>query len=92
MEEIDKSGGRSAACHAQMYTVGALLRHGSDRLKNTCLPLIAKGEVKRQIGRRPPRRNRPIPPSGRQDLNLRPLDPQVQVHPCRAALPGHIRL
>jgi alkylation response protein AidB-like acyl-CoA dehydrogenase len=43
MEEINKSGGHSAACHAQMYTMGALLRHGSDQLKTTYLPLMAKG-------------------------------------------------
>ena len=48
MEEINKSGGHSAACHAQMYTMGALLRHGSDRLKNTYLPLIATGELRLQ--------------------------------------------
>jgi acyl-CoA dehydrogenase len=48
MEEINKSGGHSAACHAQMYTMGALLRHGSDHLKNTYLPLIATGELRLQ--------------------------------------------
>src|SRR3954454_16138988 len=48
MEEINKSGGHSAACHAQMYTMGALLRHGSDHLKNTYLPLIAEGELRLQ--------------------------------------------
>jgi acyl-CoA dehydrogenase len=48
LEEINKSGGHSAACHAQMYTMGALLRHGSDHLKNTYLPLIATGELRLQ--------------------------------------------
>jgi len=48
MEEINKSGGHSAACHAQMYTMGALLRHGSQYLKDTYLPLIAKGELRLQ--------------------------------------------
>jgi acyl-CoA dehydrogenase len=48
MEEINKSGGHSAACHAQMYTMGALLRHGSDRQKQTYLPLIAKGQLRLQ--------------------------------------------
>jgi acyl-CoA dehydrogenase len=48
MEEINKSGGHSAACHAQMYTMGALLRHGSEKQKNTYLPLIAKGELRLQ--------------------------------------------
>ena len=48
MEEINRSGGHSAACHSQMYTMGALLRHGSEQLKDTCLPLIAKGELRLQ--------------------------------------------
>ncbi len=48
MEEINRSGGHSAACHAQMYTMGALLRHGSDALKEAYLPLIAKGELRLQ--------------------------------------------
>jgi acyl-CoA dehydrogenase len=48
MEEINKSGGASAACHAQMYTMGALLRHGGDPLKDTYLPLIATGELRLQ--------------------------------------------
>ncbi|MGY1763233.1 acyl-CoA dehydrogenase family protein [Geodermatophilus sp. SYSU D00779] len=48
MEEINRSGGHSAACHAQMYTMGALLRHGSDALKEAYLPLIAEGELRLQ--------------------------------------------
>ena len=48
MEEINRSGGHSAACHAQMYTMGALLRHGSEELKDTYLPLIAEGELRLQ--------------------------------------------
>jgi acyl-CoA dehydrogenase len=48
MEEINRSGGHSAACHAQMYTMGALLRHGGDELKATFLPPIAKGELRLQ--------------------------------------------
>ena len=48
MEEINNSGGHSAACHAQMYTMGALLRHGSDHLKDTYLPPIANGELRLQ--------------------------------------------
>jgi acyl-CoA dehydrogenase len=48
MEEINKSGGHSAACHAQMYTMGALLRHGSEELKDTYLALIAEGELRLQ--------------------------------------------
>jgi acyl-CoA dehydrogenase len=48
MEEINKSGGHSAACHAQMYTMGALLRHGTEQQKDAYLPLIAKGELRLQ--------------------------------------------
>jgi acyl-CoA dehydrogenase len=48
MEEINRSGGHSAACHAQMYTMGALLRHGSEHLKDTYLPLIAGGGLRLQ--------------------------------------------
>jgi acyl-CoA dehydrogenase len=48
MEEINKSGGHSAACHAQMYTMGALLRHGSDVQKQTYLPPIAEGRLRLQ--------------------------------------------
>ena len=48
MEEINRSGGHSAACHAQMYTMGALLRHGSDHLKDAYLPPIAAGELRLQ--------------------------------------------
>jgi acyl-CoA dehydrogenase len=48
MEEINKSGGHSAACHAQMYTMGALLKHGSHQLKDTYLPGIARGEIRLQ--------------------------------------------
>jgi len=48
MEEINRSGGNSAACHAQMYTMGALLRHGSEAQKQVYLPGIAKGEIRLQ--------------------------------------------
>ena len=48
MEEINRSGGHSAACHAQMYTMGALLRHGSQALKDAYLPHIARGELRLQ--------------------------------------------
>ena len=48
MEEINKSGGHSAACHAQMYTMGALLRHGSEAQKREYLPRIASGELRLQ--------------------------------------------
>jgi acyl-CoA dehydrogenase len=48
MEEIHASGGNGAACHAQMYTMGTLLRHGSDAQKKRWLPAIAKGELRLQ--------------------------------------------
>ena len=48
MEEINRSGGHSAACHAQMYTMGAVLRHGSEAQKRAYLPAIASGELRLQ--------------------------------------------
>ena len=48
MEEINRSGGHSAACHAQMYTMGAVLRHGSEQQKRSYLPEIAKGTARLQ--------------------------------------------
>lgn len=48
LQEINRSGGASAACHAQMYTMGALLRHGSAEQKSRYLPGIARGELRLQ--------------------------------------------
>jgi len=48
MEEIHASGCNGAACHAQMYTMGTVLRHGSDAQKQKYLPAIAKGELRLQ--------------------------------------------
>jgi acyl-CoA dehydrogenase len=48
LEEINRSGGNSGACHAQMYTMGTLLRHGSERQKREYLPKIASGELRLQ--------------------------------------------
>jgi acyl-CoA dehydrogenase len=48
MEEIHAAGCNGAACHAQMYTMGTLLRHGSDAQKARWLPSIAKGELRLQ--------------------------------------------
>tara|TARA_B100000676_G_scaffold55485_2_gene54591 strand:+ start:2387 stop:3580 length:1194 start_codon:yes stop_codon:yes gene_type:complete len=48
LEEIQRSGGNGAACHAQMYIMGALLRHGSEEQKNKYLPKIASGELRLQ--------------------------------------------
>ena len=47
-EEINRSGGNSGACHAQMYVMGALVRHGSDEQKSRYLPRIASGELRLQ--------------------------------------------
>lgn len=48
LEEVNRSGGNSSACHGQMYTMGILLRHGSDALKERYLPRIASGELRLQ--------------------------------------------
>jgi acyl-CoA dehydrogenase len=48
LEEINHSGANSGACHAQMYTMGTLLRHGSDAQKREYLPRIANGELRLQ--------------------------------------------
>jgi len=48
LEEIHKSGGNAAACHAQMYTMGTILRHGSEAQKRRWLPGIATGNLRLQ--------------------------------------------
>src|SRR5579871_4627790 len=48
LEEIQRSGCNGAACHAQMYIMGALLRHGSPEQKRRYLPRIASGELRLQ--------------------------------------------
>ncbi|MDP3738488.1 MAG: acyl-CoA dehydrogenase family protein [Hyphomonadaceae bacterium] len=48
LEEIHRSGCNGAACHAQMYTMGTLLRHGSEDQKQRYLPKIASGELRLQ--------------------------------------------
>jgi acyl-CoA dehydrogenase len=48
METIHASGGNAAACHAQMYIMGTLLRHGSEAQKRRYLPKIATGELRLQ--------------------------------------------
>jgi len=65
MEEIHKSGSNGAACHAQMYTMGSILRHGSDDQKNSYLPKIATGELRLQAF------GVTEPTSGTDTLNLR---------------------
>ena len=48
LEEVNRSGANSGACHAQMYIMGALLRHGSEAQKQKYLPGIASGELRLQ--------------------------------------------
>jgi acyl-CoA dehydrogenase len=48
LEEIAASGGNPGACHAQMYVMGTLLRHGSDEQKQRYLPRVASGELRLQ--------------------------------------------
>ncbi len=48
MEEINRCGGNSGACHGQMYNMGTLLRHGSAEQKDRLLPKIASGELRLQ--------------------------------------------
>ena len=48
LEEIAASGGNPSACHAQMYIMGTLLRHGSEEQKRAYLPRIASGELRLQ--------------------------------------------
>jgi len=48
LEEIQRSGGNGGACHAQMYTMGTLLRHGSPEQKQEYLPAIADGSLRLQ--------------------------------------------
>ncbi|QSB45797.1 acyl-CoA/acyl-ACP dehydrogenase [Tsuneonella flava] len=48
MEEINRAGGNSGACHGQMYNMNTLMRHGSDAQKQRYLPKIASGELRLQ--------------------------------------------
>ena len=48
LEEVNRSGANGGACHAQMYTMGTLLRHGSAAQKREYLPRIARGELRLQ--------------------------------------------
>jgi acyl-CoA dehydrogenase len=48
MEEINRAGGNSGACHGQMYVMGCVVRHGSQAQKQALLPKIASGELRMQ--------------------------------------------
>src|ERR687896_1596388 len=48
LEELNRSGANSAACHAQMYIMGTLLKHGNEEQKRRYLPKIASGELRLQ--------------------------------------------
>ena len=48
MEEINRSGGNSGACHGQMYNMNTLVRHGSEEQRQKYLPLIAEGKLRIQ--------------------------------------------
>lgn len=48
MEEINRAGGNSGACHGQMYNMNTLVRHGSEEQRRTYLPKIASGELRLQ--------------------------------------------
>ena len=48
MEEINRTGGNSGACHGQMYNMNTLVRHGSEEQKRLYLPKIASGELRLQ--------------------------------------------
>ena len=48
MEEINRAGGNSGACHGQMYNMNTLIRHGSEEQRQTYLPKIAAGELRLQ--------------------------------------------
>ena len=48
LEEINRSGGNAAACHAQMYIMGTILRHGGEDQKQVYLPAVARGELRLQ--------------------------------------------
>ena len=48
MEEINRAGGNSGACHGQMYVMGCVVRHGSEQQKRDLLPRIASGQIRMQ--------------------------------------------
>ena len=100
LEEINRAGGNSTACHAQMYTMGALLRHGSEDQKQHYLPGLASGRLRLQsfavtepdAGSDTTRiqhvrraPRRPVPGPRPQSLHL----PGPALGPAHAACPHH---
>src|SRR5206468_2308357 len=71
LEEINRSGGNSAVCHAQMYTMGTLLRHGSEEQKGRYLPSIAQGKLRLQAFAVPSPMPDPRPRGSRHALSAR---------------------
>ena len=61
LEEIHKSGCNAGACHAQMYTMGTVLKHGSPEQKADWLPKVASGEISLQALASPNPRLAPTP-------------------------------
>src|SRR5260370_9609740 len=74
MEEIQANGCNGAACHAQMYVMGTLLRHGSPEQKQRFLPAIARGELRLQAF------GVTEPTSGTDTLSLRTTAARDQDH------------
>ena len=65
MEEVCRSGAHAGACHAQMYVMGSVLRHGSDAQKQKYLPAIAAGDLRLQSFGLLSQRRAPIPPASK---------------------------
>src|SRR6266478_3485053 len=66
LEEINRSGGNGGACHAQMYIMGTVLRHGTEQQKKLYLPKIATGELRSRPSASPSRTRAPTRPSSRR--------------------------
>ena len=85
MEEINRSGGNSGACHGQMYNMGTLLRHGSEAQKRRYLPKIASGELRLQsMG--------VTEPTTGTDTTQDPHDGRAQGRPLRGQRPEGVDL
>src|SRR6201989_3699123 len=74
LEEIHRAGCNAGACHAQMYTMGTLLRHGSKEQKEKWLPQIASGKLRLQAF------GVTEPTSGPDTLHLRKIAGRDGVH------------